>query len=109
MAELEHVTSHGSDKGMFVRTCRQVEHGIEPVYPELVPDHAPGWRAGSGIPDGPIVGYSLHCGNGCRGDSLAGYTGRNDRPWREVPADPWRERTAGLLERVKDHNGNRCG
>ena len=75
LPKLEDVPFHRGDEGMFVRAWREIEHGIQPVYFELVSDHLPGWRAWPGIPDRPAVSNTLdrrhrHCDDafagGCR-------------------------------------------
>jgi len=61
LAVLDDMTLHCLYQLVFVRARWTIQQGIQPIDPELVPDHLPRGRAGAGVPGDTTVRYPLDC------------------------------------------------
>jgi len=95
---------HGSDKQVLIGTPGKVQHRIQNIDLELVPDHLSLGGAGPGIPNGTIVSNTLNGRYGFLNYRPRRNACRDHRPWRDIPADPWGERAAGFFERIEYHD-----
>jgi len=79
---------HRVDEFMFIRSGIKIEHRIEPVDPELVPDHLAVGGTGSRIADGPVIIDALHSWNRGSDNTFSGNICRNYPDREDIPDDP---------------------